>query len=617
MTFHYQIVVSILLTIASLFAYAKTRKTLGNSIVFLILSECTILVVVGYLFIDHLTGAGINDAAFYHLKYGLHGAGYRAYAKLILIASIAIASSSTVVCLVAFRQAQGPKNSLGSMQAAYLLMVFALLCNPAIYDIIQRQIFLSNSSSDFQKYYETPYIIRKPDSLPMNLVYIYAEGFERSFFDEEQFPELIRELKIIEREGTSFTNVKDVYQTGWTMAGLVSSQCGIPLFTPSNGNSMSGMDAYLPGALGLGDLLKTEGYHLTFMGGAKNSFAGKDKFLKTHKFDEVLGLDEMLPHLQDKSYISGWGLYDDTLLDLAFEKYKALSSNQQNFALFLLTLDTHFPIGKTSSSTSHISYRRGDSPALNAFASSDFLIAQFVRRIKSVPTGANTVIVIASDHLFAGYDMLNLGNRNKRSNMFIVLHPKQPGLGYVGTPGSTLDIGATIMPFLGFRGALGLGRNLLDTGIDILERQHIQDEKSLRAWRSDVMSFWEFPHIEKHMNIDAQARLVDIDGRRFKLPVLFELTDDLRTVLKFEFDAAPMHKTLVQYVDEYRPDGPFILITTKARARALIKTESGGDEDWYLVIGRKGRVLNVKRIATQLSLTIEEIMVGIGAPVRK
>ena len=608
--------ISILLTIASFLIYARARKSIGNSIGYLILSEAVILLAIAYLFIDQLTGAGINDAAIYHLKYGLHGAGWKAYSKFIVITVGGIAAGTFAACLVAFREAPVKKNQPMSTRAAYLLMAAGLLTNPAIYDLLRRQVFLGNGSSDFHKYYSAPYLIRQPDSQPMNLVYIYAEGLERTFFDEEQFPELIRELKIIEREGTSLINVGDVYQTGWTMAGLISSQCGIPLFTPSNGNSMSGMDAYLPGALGLGDLLKAEGYHLAYMGGAKMSFAGKGKFLATHKFDEVLGLDELLPHLQDKSYVSGWGLYDDTLFDLAYDKYRALSSNQQKFALFLLTLDTHFPIGKTSASASHITYAGGASPTLNAVASSDFLIANFVRRIKNLPSPSNTVIVIASDHLNAGYDMLNLGKRKNRNNMFIVLHPKQPGRGFVETPGSTLDIGATIIPLLGFRGALGLGRDLLDPEISIVERRHIQEEKSLRAWRADVMQFWKFPRIERHMKIDALAGLVDIDGRRFKLPILLDLTDDLSTVLKFEFDAAPVHKLLAQYVEEYRPDAPFILITTKARARALIQTEAGGDEDWYLVIGRKGRALNVKRIATQLSLTMEEIKAEIGMPAR-
>jgi len=41
------------------------------------------------------------------------------------------------------------------------------------------------------------------------------------------------------------------------------------------------MNNFMPDAVCLGDILKSQGYHLEFMGGANNEFAGKGLFYKT------------------------------------------------------------------------------------------------------------------------------------------------------------------------------------------------------------------------------------------------------------------------------------------------------------------------------------------------
>jgi len=49
------------------------------------------------------------------------------------------------------------------------------------------------------------------------------------------------------------------------------------------------MNNFMPDAVCLGDILKSRGYHLEFMGGANNEFAGKGLFYKNHGFVSVEG----------------------------------------------------------------------------------------------------------------------------------------------------------------------------------------------------------------------------------------------------------------------------------------------------------------------------------------
>ena len=51
---------------------------------------------------DYFTGNGIDESVFYHLRYGLSGAGYTAYVELILLFCIAI--SAYLIVLVYGRQ---------------------------------------------------------------------------------------------------------------------------------------------------------------------------------------------------------------------------------------------------------------------------------------------------------------------------------------------------------------------------------------------------------------------------------------------------------------------------------------------------------------------------------
>ena len=44
-----------------------------------------------------------------------------------------------------------------------------------------------------------------------NVVFIYAEGLERTYFDETLFPGLINKLRVLESKGTYFTKPCSTY----------------------------------------------------------------------------------------------------------------------------------------------------------------------------------------------------------------------------------------------------------------------------------------------------------------------------------------------------------------------------------------------------------------------
>jgi phosphoglycerol transferase len=546
-----------------------------------------VTVAIGYGCVHWLTGQGFNAAARYHLWSGVRHAGWGQFRVLLAVAAAVVAglwAGLGWVVLCPRTNAIVRPGPWRTMSVGLLALTVAAL--PAWRELSPAR---ATVTPQFRHHYLTPWIAPGDAGPAANLIYLYLEGLERTYFDETLFPGLVRELRDLERDGISFTNVREVYGTNWTMGGLVASQCGIPLLTPAGlfgGNSMSGMEAFLPGAIGMSDLLKGEGYHMAFLGGANVSFAGKDKFLRTHQFDEVLGAAELASFVPDGTPRNAWGLYDDSLLELAFDKFRSLSRAGRPFALFALTVDTHFPQGHLSPSMDHVRYGDGQNPMLNSVAAADRLVAQFVRRILAEPAARNTVIVLASDHLA----MLNSATpqlaKGSRRNLFLILNGRRSGA-HTDLAGSSLDIAPTVLASLGFLGEVGLGRSLFEPALQA-ERDRISGEGVLQSWQEDVLKLWRFPTIVDGFSIDLNTQTLRVDEQEMRLPVLAEISGiELRP--KFEFDASFEGQTLKSHWKNLPEGRQFLLIVPRRQLKEIIPGAQDPGTEWCAAFGRRGR----------------------------
>ncbi len=545
-----QLYASLALFIAALMlAGFRTPMRFGRLVGFT-LGLLTLFLLVSWHTANRFTGAGINDAVIYTLRTGLDGAGVNEYNGLRLFALAAFLCGLALLLFTFFRPLKNRKSSTGLASAS--LLAVSLLINPATSDLYQLQA-TTTATASFDAYYRPPAITSRPDN-PKNLVLIYAESFERSYFDEDIFPGLVTDLHQLEQTGVSFTNIVQLPATSWTVAGMTASQMGIPLVTTSGGNSMDGMDQFLPGAKGIGELLSEEGYHMAYLAGAALKFGGKGKLLRTHGFDEVKGINELGPLLADTSYQTSWGLYDDSLFEIAHDRYTELTDAGQPFALFLLTLDTHGE-GHSSASCDDKQYGDGSLSILNAIGCSDQLITDFVQSLMASPGAENTVFVIASDH-FAGNQANDLLNQTERRNLFLVLEPDNPRSGAIDRLGSTLDIGPTVLSFLGYDGDIGLGRDLLDASPQAAaERETIH--QNINGWFSDVATFWEFPQLQTSFSYDYIDSTIEIDDRTFRIPILIEFDEAFNTLIRF---GLYQNKSAASYLSELTDDQRFILL---------------------------------------------------------
>jgi phosphoglycerol transferase len=152
-------------------------------------------------------------------------------------------------------------------------------------------------------FYEEHYI--SPDSASItfpvkkrNLIVIFVESLETGFLTTEDggaFAEnLIPEIAELARNHVNFSGddgiggAVQLYGTEWTIAGITSYYSGVPLAlsflnqTEWNNYGKLG-DDFLPGASGIGDILRDAGYNSYFFLGSDIAFGGRDKYFKTHK----------------------------------------------------------------------------------------------------------------------------------------------------------------------------------------------------------------------------------------------------------------------------------------------------------------------------------------------
>jgi phosphoglycerol transferase len=609
-------VLSILLLIAGLFIFTKAKSLKITTGVFFMMVLTSVILFIAHGVADYFTGNGIDEATIYHLKYGLSDAGFLEYSWLILTTVIALIlavyfSFQAILKRNNDKEAH-PSNSLLS----FSFVSISLLLNPASIDIftlkanslISEDNLNSRIPSYFYEYYRLP-SIRESQNEHKNIVYIYAESLERTYFDTALFPGLINGIRKLEAKNSiSFTNIKQVDGTGWTIAGITASQCGIPLFTPSHGNSMSGMDQFLSSAVCLGDLLNEEGYQLNYIGGASLNFAGKEKFFKTHGFSNLWGRDELLPKLKNKAYTTGWGLYDDSLLTMAYNRFIELSETGDKFGLFTLTLDTHHPKGHSSKSCKGTEYKDASNPILNAAACSDYLISNFINKITNSPYADKTIIVLTSDHLSmrnTAYDLLQKGDRR---NLFMIIDPRNNKAKEIKTVGSTLDIAPTLLSFLGYKGSIGLGRDLLNN--EESEKDRLFIHSNLKKWRQQISEFWDFPKIQGNLNIDINNQVVSIEKRNFKIPILIELNENLQSTLKFEFDKSRGHKSLVEYRKKLGKNDYFLLID---KCKNLLELDSSlGEKGFCFLAGQGKRYTKRLKLNNNITWTASDLMAMLG-----
>lgn len=340
---------------------------------------------------------------------------------------------------------------------------------------------------DYSNFYEENYRVKSSD-LPRstqkrNLIVIFVESLESNF--------LIPNLRALANQSVNFSTTQSfgghnqVGATSWTIAGIVGYMCGIPLNSPS-----IIAKSFLPNAECVSDSLAKMGYNQVMIMGSNDDFAAKGAFLKSHnikskdvKYYKNIGA---LP----SDYAHSWGFSDSKLFEFAKDELKNLADSADNFALYLLTNNTHSPDFFIESTCG-----AAESNYQNAINCVDLLIGEFIAWIRTQDFYENTTILIVGDHLMNTNLPLPRESR-KIYNAFINprfcdLRTKSANLIPKSRNLSHFDFAPLILDSLGIcTKSFGLGRNPF-LGQTLLESNGVDFATQISADSRLYESFWQ------------------------------------------------------------------------------------------------------------------------------
>ena len=328
-----------------------------------------------------------------------------------------------------------------------------------------------------------------------NLIYIFIESFESSFFSKElggnEKENLLEPLLNIMETGINFSNSKkyggaySVSGTTFTTAGIVSQSLGIPLkIKPNIINYNKSHTHFFKNIYGLGNILEKEGYQQFCLIGSDKKFGNRDILMKEHGnykiFDYYTAIQKKYINPKYKKW---WGFEDDKLFKIAKEKLLKLQNKNIPFNLTILTSNTHFPDGYIEEGY----IRKFQDRYSDAIYCSCLQIENFIEWLKKQKLYENTTVVLCGDHLSMDKTHFAKYNKSFKRTIFnLFLNSKTKPISTKNRVFTSFDMFPSTLASMGVkieREQLGLGVNLFSNkktlaeqyGIDYINKE-IQKE---------------------------------------------------------------------------------------------------------------------------------------------
>lgn len=369
-----------------------------------------------------------------------------------------------------------PLKKLSLLFFAVSLVVFCIVVPKLFFPVIKLcEVYFDSSKRVDSQLYLNEYVF--PDSVLMeypsqkrNLIYIMMESMEVNF--REYTPEINR---LVEENMSFYPGGVDLTMTNWTMAAQVAKMCGIPLNVPRDMENSDEVNSFLPNAKCLPDILAENDYHQIYVQGSDGTFASKKQFWSQHHVEAF----HDFPYYKENKIVGEkkemfWGVTDKTLYNLIKRELQGLTSDSlRPFALYAMTVDTHFPDGYLSEGCEISSNESSQFPSVLRCSSQ--MLDSFLKWAKDQDWYENTTIVVAGDHSWITFtDLLKLSKDEPLYwiNFFVNSQVQPPER---NRRFSSFDMYPTVLEAMGVKISghrLGLGTSVFSTEKTLLEKKH-------------------------------------------------------------------------------------------------------------------------------------------------
>ncbi|MFK4823602.1 sulfatase-like hydrolase/transferase [Paenochrobactrum sp. BZR 588] len=451
-----------------------------NKRYYLLWSFIPLLLMTAYMGIFLIFGDFDFGAVLYHMEMGVDGGRPTVQGNRVVF--LVLSFLSFLIPMLFFKRHDKRFKTLDPLIAVILLILNPFFWN--VYDFYYGR----KDQTLFENYVQPPLQFANGVN-KKNIIIIYAESTERTFAEIEHGEEIFAEFLELAATGIEAQGLRQVTNTGWTMAGFMTSQCGVPLQPRGlyRGNNFSRHKDFFTGIYCLPDILSANGYHTEYMNGGGRNFAGLGAYLDDHHFNRTTHFDNYEKLAGD--YTSYWGLYDDTLLDLAEKRIEELHQEEQPFAFFMATIGGHASSGFPTR-TCKKNIEQGNLSGMQfAIKCSGYHIQKTIETLRAKGLLENTIVVVHNDHLIMDNPHSDELNQFNRMDYFTVVGDGiEPRV--IKREAAMFDLFPTILELLGMNlpdGRAGVGRSLFNGNKNMMEElgpdklnEVIRKDRSLR-----------------------------------------------------------------------------------------------------------------------------------------
>jgi hypothetical protein len=413
----------------------------------------------------------------FHLEFGTEGAGLGGLERDVMVGGFVSASVFLGVIMfagVAGRQSIAWIAALAILVANPVLRGMAAMAMPGLGGATQETLL---------DLFVEPVILATGEETQPDVVIVYVEGADQIFTDTARFGDAMERLMGLAGPGAiNLTGVGPMIGTGWSLAGMASTQCGVPVLPNGLRFGMNYVEQqrFMVDVTCLGDILAERGYRTEFVVGGDALFAGANHFYDSHGVTDHVDLDvmrEIVPPDEFAAAYMGWVVDDQMTMDVALQRHRDLAADDRPMLLIVETSGPHgvevwMSRSCTPSGKAEVWY---DNAA--GVRCTGGLVADFVETLRDAPDARPTFFVLLSDHINHSPNLKGDVGMEARRNTAILIPPDAgPDAGplrVIDREAAMIDVFPTILDLMGLiepGGAAGLGVSLLGETPTLVER---------------------------------------------------------------------------------------------------------------------------------------------------